>query len=83
MQQTPFYVAGQPASSGDEVLVRHPYDGRIVGCTSNATPEQVEQAVAAAAGVGSRPRRCRRTRVPRRSPTCPSGWPSGPMRWRG
>ncbi len=33
------------------VSVRHPFDGREIGRTSNATPEQVEQAVAAAVEV--------------------------------
>ncbi|HEY6596456.1 MAG TPA: aldehyde dehydrogenase family protein [Asanoa sp.] len=46
-----FYVAGRPACGDDEVVVRHPYDGREVGRTSNATPHQVETAVAAAAAV--------------------------------
>ncbi|MGI5245345.1 aldehyde dehydrogenase family protein [Dactylosporangium sp. CA-139066] len=48
---TPFFIAGRPASSDDAVEIRHPFDGRIVGTTSNATPEQVEAAVAAAAAV--------------------------------
>jgi glyceraldehyde-3-phosphate dehydrogenase (NADP+) len=48
-----FYVAGRPAHGGDELVVRHPYDGREVGRTSNATAEQVEEAVAAAAAVAS------------------------------
>ena len=47
----PFYLAGKPASSDDVLTVHHPYDGREVGRTSTATPEQVEQAVAAAAAV--------------------------------
>jgi acyl-CoA reductase-like NAD-dependent aldehyde dehydrogenase len=51
MQTTPFYVAGAVATSDDVVTIRHPYNGREVGRTSNATPEQVEQAVAAAAAV--------------------------------
>jgi acyl-CoA reductase-like NAD-dependent aldehyde dehydrogenase len=46
---TPFFVAGRPESSDDIVVVRHPYDGREVGRTANASPEQVERAVAAAA----------------------------------
>ena len=41
-----FYVAGRPATSDDEVVVRHPYDGAVVGRTANATPDQVEEAVA-------------------------------------
>ncbi|GHJ45785.1 aldehyde dehydrogenase [Catellatospora sp. TT07R-123] len=49
--QTPFWIAGAPESSDDLVVVRNPYDGRVVGQTSNATPAQVEAAVAAAARV--------------------------------
>ncbi|BCJ64340.1 aldehyde dehydrogenase family protein [Polymorphospora rubra] len=51
MEPIPFYVAGQPATSDDTLTVRHPYDGRPVGRTANATPDQVEAAIAAAAGV--------------------------------
>ncbi|HYN97464.1 MAG TPA: aldehyde dehydrogenase family protein [Pilimelia sp.] len=47
----PFRVAGGPAHSDDAVTVRSPYDGRTVARTSNASPDQVERAVAAAAGV--------------------------------
>jgi acyl-CoA reductase-like NAD-dependent aldehyde dehydrogenase len=51
----PFYVAGRPAeNTADPVVVRHPYDGGEVGRTSNATPEQVERAVAAAAEAAER-----------------------------
>ncbi|MDI1460499.1 aldehyde dehydrogenase family protein [Catellatospora sp. KI3] len=49
--QTPFWIAGAPESSDDLVVVRNPYDGRVVGQTSNATEAQVEAAVAAAARV--------------------------------
>ncbi|MET7393580.1 aldehyde dehydrogenase family protein [Dactylosporangium sp. NPDC005572] len=48
---TPFYIAGRPATSDDVVDIRHPYDGRVVGGTAYATPDQVETAVAAAAAV--------------------------------
>lgn len=48
---TPFYIAGRPATSDDVVEIRHPFDGRAVGSTSNATEAQVEEAVAAAAAV--------------------------------
>jgi glyceraldehyde-3-phosphate dehydrogenase (NADP+) len=51
MELTPFYVAGEPQTSPDEVTVVHPYDGRTVGRTANATPDQVERAVSAAASV--------------------------------
>lgn len=53
MEITPFYVAGQKSSSDDVLDVHHPYDGRLVGRTANATPEQVERAVAAAAAVAA------------------------------
>jgi glyceraldehyde-3-phosphate dehydrogenase (NADP+) len=53
MEPTPFYVAGKPATSDDIVTVSHPYDGRAVGRTSNATPDHVEAAVAAAADVAA------------------------------
>lgn len=48
-----FYVAGQPESSDDLVTIRNPYDGREVGRTSNASPDQVERAVAAADEVAA------------------------------
>lgn len=48
---TSFWMAGTPASSDDVVVVRNPLDGAVVGQTSNASPGQVEMAVAAAAGV--------------------------------
>ncbi|HEY2792361.1 MAG TPA: aldehyde dehydrogenase family protein [Micromonosporaceae bacterium] len=47
----PFYVAGRPETGTDELTVHSPYDGREVGRTSYATPEQVESAIAAAAAV--------------------------------
>ncbi|MEU8075764.1 aldehyde dehydrogenase family protein [Catellatospora citrea] len=49
--RTPYWIAGSPETSDDLVVVRNPYDGRVVGQTANATPEQVENAVAAAAKV--------------------------------
>ncbi len=48
---TPYWVAGAPATSEDVLEVRHPFDGRAVGATSHATPEDVERAVAAAHAV--------------------------------
>ncbi|WP_433291583.1 aldehyde dehydrogenase family protein [Actinoplanes sp. CA-030573] len=45
----PFHVAGRPATSSDFLTVRHPFDTSLVGETSQATAEQVEEAVAAAA----------------------------------
>jgi glyceraldehyde-3-phosphate dehydrogenase (NADP+) len=53
MEAVPFFVAGAPASGDDLVVVSHPYDGREVGRTSNATPDQVERAVAAADAVAA------------------------------
>jgi acyl-CoA reductase-like NAD-dependent aldehyde dehydrogenase len=53
MEITPFYVAGQKSTSDDVFDVHHPFDGRTVGRTANATPEHVERAVAAAAGVAA------------------------------
>src|ERR1700704_776208 len=49
----PFYVAGSAERGEDELVVRHPYDGREVGRTSFATPAQVEGAGAGAAEVVS------------------------------
>jgi acyl-CoA reductase-like NAD-dependent aldehyde dehydrogenase len=46
---TPFWVAGKAQTGPDELAVTHPYDGRVVGRTSWATPDQVEAAIAAAA----------------------------------
>ncbi len=50
---TPFFVAGVASAGADEVIVRHPFDGREVGRTSQATPAQVERAVAAAVEVAA------------------------------
>ena len=47
----PFYVAGRAATSADVLTVRHPYDTEVVGETSYATVEQVEEAVAAASAA--------------------------------
>jgi len=54
VQLVPFFVAGRPAEGTEPLPVRHPYDGREVGRTSHATPDQVEAAVAAAAAVADR-----------------------------
>ncbi|MDP9799523.1 glyceraldehyde-3-phosphate dehydrogenase (NADP+) [Catenuloplanes nepalensis] len=45
MDMIPFYVAGRPVHGDDEVIVRHPYDGTVVGRTSFATPAQVDEAL--------------------------------------
>jgi glyceraldehyde-3-phosphate dehydrogenase (NADP+) len=51
METTAFYVAGRAERGDDVVEVTHPYDGRVVGRTTWATPAHVEAAVAAAADV--------------------------------
>lgn len=48
---TPFYVASEPETSDDILIVTHPVDEREVGRTSHASVAQVERAVAAAAAV--------------------------------
>ncbi|MCG5437757.1 aldehyde dehydrogenase, partial [Micromonospora sp. PSH25] len=53
MEPTPFFVASRPATGEGELAVHHPYDGRPVGRTTLATPDQVDAAVAAAAGVAA------------------------------
>lgn len=50
-EPVPFHLAGAPVRGDDVVTVRHPYDGRVVGRTTNATADQVERAVAAAEAV--------------------------------
>ncbi|MFI7606609.1 aldehyde dehydrogenase family protein [Micromonospora sp. NPDC049366] len=51
MESRAFYVAGRPTHGDGDLTVHHPYDGRAVGRTTLATPDQVEAAVAAAAAV--------------------------------
>ncbi|MFJ6165020.1 aldehyde dehydrogenase family protein [Micromonospora orduensis] len=53
MEPTAFFVASRPAHGEGELTVHHPYDSRPVGRTTVATPDQVEAAVAAAAGVAA------------------------------
>ncbi|MGW3608508.1 aldehyde dehydrogenase family protein [Micromonospora sp. NPDC005163] len=53
MEPAPFFVASRPAHGEGELTVHHPYDGRPVGRTTLATADQVEAAVAAAAGVAA------------------------------
>jgi acyl-CoA reductase-like NAD-dependent aldehyde dehydrogenase len=49
MTQThPQWVAGKPVEGVEPLEVRSPYDGRLVGMTSWASQEQVEEAVGAA-----------------------------------
>jgi len=47
----PIWIAGNPEHGTGEHAVVHPYDGRAVGRTTNATPEQAERAVQAAVDV--------------------------------
>jgi acyl-CoA reductase-like NAD-dependent aldehyde dehydrogenase len=49
VDRTPFYVGHSPEHGPEPVVVHNPYDGSEVGATSNATAEQVERAVTAAA----------------------------------
>ncbi|MEU4772363.1 aldehyde dehydrogenase family protein [Micromonospora sp. NPDC023644] len=53
MDPVAFHVASRPAHGEGELTVHHPYDGRAVGRTTLATADQVEAAVAAAAGVAA------------------------------
>ncbi len=48
---TPFWVAGQPETNDDPLVVTHPADGGEVGRTAHASSEQTERAVAAAASI--------------------------------
>ncbi|NUT52112.1 MAG: aldehyde dehydrogenase family protein, partial [Saccharothrix sp.] len=50
---TPYWVAGQPATSDDRVEIRAPHDGALAGVTSNASAEDVERAVASAHAVAA------------------------------
>ncbi|MBY8879498.1 aldehyde dehydrogenase family protein [Actinacidiphila acidipaludis] len=47
----PFWVAGRPATGADSFDVTNPWDGSLVGRVGVPTPEQVEEAVAAAAAA--------------------------------
>ncbi|ACZ84947.1 sulfoacetaldehyde dehydrogenase [Streptosporangium roseum] len=47
----PFWLAGRPAMGDAELTVTNSHDGRVVGVCSVPTPDQVEEAVAAAAAV--------------------------------
>ncbi len=48
---TPYWIAGRPATGTDVLEVRSPFDGAPAGRTTNATAEDVETAVSAAAGA--------------------------------
>lgn len=51
MDVRPFWLAGSPATGEAELTVTNPHDGRVVGIGSVPSPDQVEQAVAAAHAV--------------------------------
>ncbi|MBG0815808.1 aldehyde dehydrogenase family protein [Planomonospora sp. ID82291] len=51
MDVRPFWLAGRPATGDGELTVTNSHDGRVVGVCSVPTPEQVEEAVAAAEAV--------------------------------
>ncbi|WP_214413131.1 aldehyde dehydrogenase family protein [Sphaerisporangium fuscum] len=51
MDVRPFWLAGSPATGDAELTVTNPHDDRVVGVASMPTPEQVEQAIAAAHAV--------------------------------
>ncbi|NEK87357.1 aldehyde dehydrogenase family protein [Blastococcus saxobsidens] len=48
MTVTPYWIAGEPGSGAEILEVVSPHDGRVVGRTTLATPEDVEAATAAA-----------------------------------
>ncbi|GGK73521.1 aldehyde dehydrogenase family protein [Planomonospora sp. ID91781] len=51
MDVRPFWLAGRPATGDAELTVTNSHDGRVVGVCSVPTPDQVEEAVAAAEAV--------------------------------
>ena len=46
----PSYIAGEQVQSDDTLEVRYPWDGSLTGTLPKITPEQLEQAIAAALG---------------------------------
>jgi acyl-CoA reductase-like NAD-dependent aldehyde dehydrogenase len=50
---TPYWIAGSPRSSQDELVVRSPFDGEVVGRTTLATAADVEEAVSSAAAAAA------------------------------
>ncbi|MBQ0894895.1 aldehyde dehydrogenase family protein [Micromonospora sp. U56] len=50
-QVQPNWIAGKPVGSDDILDVVHPWDGRLAGRVGLATPQQTEEAVAAADAV--------------------------------
>ncbi len=72
-ESVPFWLAGRQASSGETYPVHSPYDGRELAMVAVPTPEQVEEAVAAADAVtaeaaGAPGPRARRRPGPRVAP---------------
>jgi aldehyde dehydrogenase (NAD+) len=51
MDVRPFWLAGRPATGEAELTVTNSHDGHVVGVSAVPTPDQVEQAVAAADAV--------------------------------
>ena len=49
----PAWIAGQPEQGADLLVVTHPFDGNEVATVAVPGPEQVERAVASAAGVSA------------------------------
>ena len=49
------YIAGEPVQSDDTLEVRYPWDGSLTGTLPKITPEQLEQAIAAALGQTQTP----------------------------
>jgi len=56
-QPRPCWIAGRPEQGAQQITVRHPFDGTEVATVAVPSPEQVERAVAAAAGVAKEFRR--------------------------
>ena len=48
----PSYISGEQVQSDDTLEVRYPWDGSLTGMLPKITPEQLEQAIAAALGLG-------------------------------
>jgi acyl-CoA reductase-like NAD-dependent aldehyde dehydrogenase len=56
-QPRPCWIAGRPEQGAQDITVFHPFDGTEVATVAVPGPEQVERAVAAAAGVAKEFRR--------------------------
>ncbi len=48
MSQRPFWLAGSATTGDNELTVTNPYTGQTVATVAVPSPEQVDQAVAAA-----------------------------------